>query len=221
MNVFIEGDKNAFSSKSAIIKFKDYVKKNIIFNIEDLQNKYINYNYKLELIEKTDEKIIFNTTIKEIINKVNNKKIIKNKINDMKLSRIKSDDSDIFNLYNKLKKLNSNIPLPSPDDIKKEPEKYKPIVSAITTTLNKKLGSNNNYIKYFKLLNAELEHIEVPEPEPTITNEITEIITNIKGNDIVDADTDTEEENNDIVSTILNNSDKVDSINLEEYIITD
>ena len=67
MNVYIEGDKMAFTSKTAITKFKNDLKKNKNIDLIVLQKKYIHYNYKLELINKSDEnitiKIIFNDII--------------------------------------------------------------------------------------------------------------------------------------------------------------
>lgn len=212
MNIFIDGDKSAFASKSAILKFKEYVKKNNVFDIVDLQIKYIHYDYKLELSEKTDDYIKFNITLKNNINtnKLNKNKI-KNKLNEFKSSRAKLDDSknDTNNLYNRLKNLNSKIPLPSPEDVKKEPEKYKPILEVLINTLSKKLGDNSNYIKYFKLLNEEIGEVNINteqlvniNTEQVLNNNNTvisednkiDLVENVKGNNIENNDTDTEEE---------------------------
>ena len=208
MNIFIDGDKSAFASKSAILKFKEYVKKNNVFDIVDLQIKYIHYDYKLELSERTDNYIKFNIILKNNINtnKLNKNKI-KDKINEFKSSRAKLDDSknDTNNLYNRLKNLNSKIPLPSPEDVKKEPEKYKPILEVLINTLSKKLGDNSNYIKYFKLLNEELGEVNINTEQllnnnnnNTLINEDNKIdlVENVKGNNIEnnDTDTDTDEE---------------------------
>ena len=216
MNVFIDGDKNAFSSKTAINRFKEHIKKNIIFDLDDLQRRFIHYNYKLELIEKKDDNIRFNIYqhSNDDLNKINNKKILKTKINDLKLSRSRIEDNDITNVYNKLKNINSNVPLPSPEDIKNNPEKYKPIIAMLTTTLNKKLGSNNNYIKYFKLLNDHINQLSPPNQENNIIENITSnlqhehekndiscsLIENITGNNIINHDTDTDSENEYIIT---------------------
>jgi hypothetical protein len=66
MNVYIGGDKEAaFTSKTAIKKFKNELKKNLTkltkfptIDLMVLQKKYIHYDYKLELINKTDKNII-------------------------------------------------------------------------------------------------------------------------------------------------------------------
>ena len=155
MDVIIEGDKTAFTSKSSIIKFKDYIKKNSKFDIDDLQIKYINYNYKLELIEKNDDSIKFNISLKKKNNNTDNK-IIKSRIKELR--NLRNNDNNIYSLYNKLKNNNLSIPIPSPEDVKKEPEKYKFIVQSLIKTLSKKNTSNNNYLKYFKLLNEELKN---------------------------------------------------------------
>jgi len=197
MNIIIEGDKNAFNSKSAIVKFKEYIKKNNLFDINDLQLKFINYNYKLELIEKTDEFYRFNIILKDkqiIKNKIN----IKNKLMELKSARTKIDDSsnNLINLYNRLKNINSKVPLPSPDEVKKEPEKYKIIIETLITTLSKKLGDTSNYVKYFKLLKENyLNNLIINNDEQVIIpDEIIkhEIIENLNSN-IVNSDTDTEE----------------------------
>jgi hypothetical protein len=197
MNIIIEGDKNAFNSKSAIVKFKEYIKKNNLFDINDLQLKFINYNYKLELIEKTDEFYRFNIILKDkqiIKNKIN----IKNKLMELKSARSKIDDSsnNLINLYNRLKNINSKVPLPSPDEVKKEPEKYKIIIETLITTLSKKLGDTSNYVKYFKLLKENyLNNLIINNDEQVIIpDEIIkhEIIENLNSN-IVNSDTDTEE----------------------------
>ena len=71
MNVFIEGDKKAaFTSKTAIKKFKNELKKNKQCSNIDLmvlQKKYIHYNYKLELINKSDENITIKVVLNDII----------------------------------------------------------------------------------------------------------------------------------------------------------
>jgi hypothetical protein len=208
MNIFIEGNKDAFNSKSAILKFKNEIKKNINFDIKDLEIKYINYNYKLELIENNNNNIKFNIIFKNNNNDIRNNKLIKNKINNMK--NLRNNEYDINTLYNKLKSKNLSIPLPSPQDVKNEPEKYKYIIENIFKLLNKK-KINNDYLKYFKLLNEEIENNNLnnnnnnnENNNENNNNEISEnsefqvlfkptINNNIIGNNIEDVDTDTED----------------------------
>jgi hypothetical protein len=214
MNIYIDGDKNAFNSKTSINKFKMFIKNNKTFDIQELQHKYIHYNYKLELVEKTNEYIKFKVSVNDRNKNTDTLVKLKDKLKLMKDIRIKNDDINIDILYNKLKKLNANVPLPSPSDALKDPDKYKPIIASITATLSKKCNANNNYIKYFKLLS---EHIGCTNEDIINTDEInqslnnlhntindddnnelleTQIVDNIKGNINEDSDTEDEEEKN-------------------------
>jgi hypothetical protein len=206
MNIYIDGDKNAFNSKSAINKFKDYIKNNIKFNLDDLQSRFINYNYKLEIIEKNDNSIKFNIILKELIIK-SDKSLLKNKINNLKLNRIKQDDNNLDYLYNKLKKLNLSIPLPSPTDVLNNSTKYKPIIETICKALEKKANnSSNNYIKYFKLLNEKIlenesasnnvNQIENEQDSASNNNNQIDSVSNNINHITLNNETDTEEDDN-------------------------
>jgi len=172
MNVYIEGDKIAFTSKTAITKFKNDLKKNKNIDLIVLQKKYIHYNYKLELINKSDESI----TIKIILNDINTqintpkktseiKTLLKNKIKDMTdIRKDNIDNTNLNKLYLQLKKQNSNFPLPHPDEIFKNPEKYENIVKLILKNKGSLPNKKNNiYINFFQLLAEKMNISNIPE----------------------------------------------------------
>ena len=129
-----------------------------------------------------------------------------------------------------MKNLNSKIPLPSPEDVKKEPEKYKSILEVLINTLSKKLGDNSNYIKYFKSLNEEIGEVNINTEQLLDNNNTTRIsedttlisqdttlisqdttlisednkidlIENVKGNNIENNDTDTDTDDEEYIIT--------------------
>ena len=79
--VHIEGDKLGFVSKSAIDKFKQFVKTNSSYKLEELSNKYIKPEYELIQINKNDNEIKFKISLKQVINERKEKlKELKQKI---------------------------------------------------------------------------------------------------------------------------------------------
>ena len=180
MNVYIEGDKQAFTSKTAITKFKNELKQYKNIDLIVLQKKYIHYNYKLELINKSDE----NITIKIILNDINTqsdtpkktseiKTLLKNKIKDMTdIRKDNIDNTNLNKLYLQLKKQNTNFPLPHPDEILKNPEKYENIVKLILKNKGSLPNKKNNiYITFFKLLAEKMNINTDPEIDDNNNND--------------------------------------------------
>lgn len=100
--VHIEGDKTGFVSKSAIDKFKQFVKINSSYKLEELSNKYIKQEYELEQINKTNNEIKFKVSLKQIepiANKIKTdlkQKLKNNSINETKYSIGQEKSSDII-----------------------------------------------------------------------------------------------------------------------------
>jgi hypothetical protein len=174
--VQIDGDKNGFNSKAAINKFKQIIKSDNNFNLEELSKNFIKDGYNIDLIDSSENKYKFN--IKNINSKINTisseettttksekeqrHKILRSKIYNMNQMRTNSYyqkaklssnvPEDILNEYKKLMKV-SKIPIPEPSEILANPEQYRPIISMVLgNTTMKNLSQSHPYIKYFKLL---------------------------------------------------------------------
>ena len=188
INVYIEGDKTGFNSKTAIERFRSNVKSNTAFDINELANKYIKPDYKLELVEQTDMNIKFNITMTKTVttdapvasdvpdDATKRKQLLKAKINMMRKDRTNSDyhkaksnnnvPDEILAEYLKLKKV-SKMPIPEPSEILSNPEEYKPIISMVlSNSMMKQFGASHPYVRYFKLI-AEKLGVETPLPIPT------------------------------------------------------
>jgi hypothetical protein len=95
LSVCIEGDRSGFVSKSAIDKFKTFIKTNIVdsddYNLQDLSDKYMKENYIIKLISRTENEIKFNIESKPVV--VSNKSIsdakqkLRDKIKNQQASR--------------------------------------------------------------------------------------------------------------------------------------
>ncbi len=59
VSVFIEGDKTGFNSKTAIERFKTFVKSNMDFNLAELAVKFVKPDYCLEVADKTTDRVTF------------------------------------------------------------------------------------------------------------------------------------------------------------------
>jgi len=213
-NVHIEGDKNGFNSKMAVDKFRSSVKNmdrtDSKINLDELQNKFIKSNYKLELVnyDPSNEKIIFK--VLEVPTNIpistDKRKLLKDRLKLMSKDRkkmdyykAKSDDNvtdEIVKEYMKLKKI-SKIPVPEPNEILSNPEQYKPILSMVLNNkMINQMGGNHPYIRYFKLiaekLNIQPQIVESPQTETL--NEPEDTIPTLVGNKISnDEDTDDED----------------------------
>lgn len=154
LSIIIDGDKSLFNSKVGVDKFKKSIKSSDTYNLEELSNKYINQEYKLEEVSKTDTELKLKLVIKNI--KIIDKNLLKNKINQMKNER-KSNYStsynttipaEIFREYNKLK--NTKIPIPSPTELLKDPN-AKDIIGLVLKN-NLTINKNHPYFKYMTLM---------------------------------------------------------------------
>ena len=85
LSIIIDGDKSIFNSKVAVDKFKKCIRLSDTYNLEELSKKYINQEYKLEEVSKTDTELKLKLVIKNI--KIIDKNLLKNKINQMKHER--------------------------------------------------------------------------------------------------------------------------------------
>lgn len=169
LSVFIEGDKEGLNSKSALDKFKSYVKNNSTFTVEDLISKFIKSEYMLELVSRTDTEIKFNIK-KKVDDVVNNKELFRAKIKMLRDERTNvgarralADDKvpdEITKEYLKAKKM-IKMPIPAPSEIFAKPEEYKSLVSMVLNNdMMKQLGSNHPYVRYFRLIAEKLNVTE-------------------------------------------------------------
>jgi len=184
-NVIIEGDKTGFNSKNAVDKFKQEIKLNNNFDLNELIKKYVKTGFLLELVEKTDNSYKFkidkeNSEVEkkepQLSDKELQRKVLKAKINLMRQDRTNSvyhkakvNDNvpaEILNEYMKLKKI-SKMSIPEPNEILSHPEEYKSIVGMVLqNSMMNKLGSNHPYVRYFKLI-ADKLGVEMALPIPT------------------------------------------------------
>lgn len=214
INVFIDGDKNGFNSKSSIQRFKQSVKNELNFNLSNLAKHYLKPNYVFELVSQTNKELKFIIKLQDETNKENSRKVLLSKLemlrkqrNNLSFGKIDSSvdvPKDIADEYKKLMKI-SKVPIPSPSDIISNPDQYKQMISMIISNpMMKKIGSSHPYSKYFKLLANKLNVTEMNLPKNNSENvnpdieklmKMSETVENVKGNEIKkDDDTDTEEE---------------------------
>ena len=204
MNVFIEGDKNGFNSKIAVDKLKAYVKKNIDFNIDEVNQRYVKSDYSLSLVAKSDTDIKFNINKKE--EETDKTKLLKMKLKNMRdnrtnaeLHKAKSKDvpEDIMKEYLRLKR-GLNVPIPDPAEILSKPDQYKPMIASILANdMVKQHAHGNPLVRYFKLLANKLEmNLDTPSVSQENYSELlNNEVANVKGNDI-SADYETDSETN-------------------------
>jgi hypothetical protein len=219
ISVFIDGDKSAFISKTAVDKFKHAVKTNREHNLSEIVTKYLKPEYNLQLVSTNDieyrYKIITRPIQKQHHEKTESEKrreLLKAKINLMKNARTNSDyyrekvdgniDNEILVEYNKLKKI-TKMPIPSPSEILANPSEYKSIISTVLNNHKTIQQKTYPYIKYFKLLAEKIDAIEfssvTPEPnveqilKSTTLPELKQVIGNNLNNNDTDTDTDTDD----------------------------
>lgn len=207
MIIIIDGSKDAFVSKNAVDKFKNFVKNNKdTINIDDLNSKYIKPEFKLELTTNTNEQIVFKVISIEEINKIKQKELLKSKLRLMcgRANNFKDKDnlvpSDVLKEYIKLKNM-VKMPIPEPGEIFSKPEQYRHIISMVLgNSMMSKLGSKHPYVRYFTLI---AQHLGI-EPQVNLNNvqynmpdNIQELINasgTIQETSLNNDDTDTEED---------------------------
>ncbi len=188
--VQINGDKNGFNSKSAIDKFKQAVKANTNFVLDELSKKFIKPDYHLSLVSNSEHDYLFNIThndtntvkTEDKSEKEKKRELLKAKIYNMSQMRTnayyqkaKSSSNvpeDILNEYKKLTRV-AKMPIPEPSEILANPEQYRPLVSMVLgNSAMKSLPQTHPYIKYFKLLAKKIGAEEkLPVPTKNFLND--------------------------------------------------
>ena len=164
-SVFINGNKELFLSKSAIMRFKNDLKKCDVKNINIEDGKYLNSGYIFDINYKNN-----NFTANIITNEehmINEKrKMLKNKLKKAQYNRSvtvkKERDSlrrsipdKLFKSYMNLMKQGNVGNIPSPKDVIDNPEKFEKQISLIMgeNGMVSNDGKANNAIKkYFNSL---------------------------------------------------------------------
>lgn len=189
-NIFIEGDRNLFVSKSAVDNFKKTVKSTYNTETFDLNSftKYLKDGYKFKMD-------VYNSDLKFTI--------IENNLKALKLQELREKikmktrartnyhvkqakglvPQEIVDLYTKLVK-NFNVPIPSPYEIFEKPEEHKGVIKMVLgNQMMKSLPKSHPYVKYFTLIaqaigvdeNTQIEESDMPIfPENVTANGISE-----------------------------------------------
>jgi hypothetical protein len=204
LSVIVDGDKSGFNSKSALVKFKDFIRNN--GKLSDA-NRFIKPEYKILLSEKTDSEVKYKVVSKDYVEekKVDlkeKKEMIKAKLKLMADNRTNINvrhlslnkdivPKEISDEYKKLMKI-SKVPVPEPVEILKNPEQYKPLVMGVLQNgVTATLASNHPYKLYFKLL-AKHMGIGADYKMPSMDNLFKSMNPDVL-NTITEKDADTEE----------------------------
>jgi hypothetical protein len=158
INVFIDGDKTCFISKSSIQKFKQIVRTSEfnINNVDELSNKFMKPGFKLICYEHTHN-LEYKFKIDDI--KIDDMKITDTKINN---GVINSDKTQKDKLRDKIKELSK---------IRKNSNYYKPKSSNNTdNTDNITPDVAEIYKEYNKLVKLSKVSIPIPEPKEILEN---------------------------------------------------
>jgi hypothetical protein len=204
LSIILEGDKTAFNSKSALLKFKEFVRGNGSLN--DC-TKFIKPEYKILLEETNDStkryRVLLKDTPEEKTQDPKQKKeMLKAKLKLMADSRtnigvrhlsLNKDTvpKEISDEYKKLMKI-SKVPVPEPVEILKNQEQYKPLVMGVLQNgITATLASNHPYKNYFKLL-AKHMGIGADYKMPDMNNILKSMTPSVL-NTIAEKDVDTED----------------------------
>jgi hypothetical protein len=209
-NILIEGNKDGFNSKMAIEKFKTCVKKmdqeSAKLNLEELQNKYIKSEFKLELVkyDHNEKNVVFKILLNEkpVENKADTKQLLKEKLKSMKKNRTNSDfhrarqdenvTDEILREYQNLKRM-TKMPVPEPSEILSNPDQFRPLLNMVLNNqMVNQMGANHPYIKYFRLISEKLnlQPTTQEETQPALETPLTTPAPN----KISSKDDDTDEE---------------------------
>ena len=164
-SVFINGDKKLFTSKSAIQRFKNDLKKCDVKNINIEDSKYLQSGYIFKINFKNN---IFDATIITIEEHMRNekKKMLKRKLKNAQYSRstnVKKDRESLkrsipdklFKSYMNLLKQGDFPNIPSPKDVIENPERFQRQISLIMGEdgmVSNENDANNAIKKYFNSL---------------------------------------------------------------------
>lgn len=206
LNIHIKGNKEIFLSKNAIKRFKNDLKKLSDYNKKLESSKYFKDGYSYDL-DVNDIGLIINLIeSKESINKKKrevNKKKLREKLRNLRQTRDPRTMSEVRKLRKEIPKdvLKSftdldrtfDVNVPKPDEILKNPEKFKKIIQAYASRmeLSKDDNMNRKLNKYFKSL-AKMLKLDVNEGDFSV-DQIQELLkhnkTKVKG---MDDDTDSD-----------------------------
>ena len=181
LSVYIEGDRSLFLSKTAIERFKKDVKE----KKPDMLNfqSYLKEGYSFKITTKeNDITATIISTKEELLEE--KRKLLRQRLNRSKSIVMKNEEKEkldslkrvlpdkLFKTYKELVSKFQMPNIPAPDDMIKNPDRYRQQISTIMSTLNKVSDDNvaNNAIK--KYFNAMGNFLGV-EPEgvvPTSNN---------------------------------------------------
>lgn len=221
MNVFIEGDKTAFISKSAIDRFKKDIKElnqnnTSTAKFDTIDNsKYLKEGYVFKtVIENNSIKVNILTLAQEkedmlIKKKEDSRKQLRNQLKELKNSRTgqlhkhldtlkRTVPENIYKSYHNLIR-NFQMPnIPAPDDVINNVEKYRTQVATIMG-LGGNVSNDNRASAYIKqYFNALGQFLGI---EPIDLDKLKEASDNMTTNKNVDND-DTETEDEDMPELI-------------------
>lgn len=195
--ILIEGNRDAFISKASVDKFKSDARSDN-FDIKNAK-QYFKSTYKIvENYNNTNEakftiipdekkmgkKVVqvkqINERHDELLEKLHNKRQSTHVVKKLHTRNGDKLMDDINDEYNNLVKM-TKMPVPSPDDILKNPEQYKNVINMVLkNSLSGKLGKKHPFIKYFTLLSekmAELGIIAAPDgPDAEMLENLTNSI---------------------------------------------
>jgi len=186
-NIFIEGDRNLFISKTAVDNFKKTVK--LTYNTDkfDLNScsKFLKSGYKFNMdvsnsdlkftiIEIADKKI----KLLELREKIKMKTRARTKYHVKQAKNSGNVPDEIIAEYDKLTRHYPSIPIPAPTEILEKPEEYRGVIKMVQSNqMMKTLPKSHPYVKYFTLLakaigvdeNTEIQESDMPEFPENVT----------------------------------------------------
>lgn len=209
LSVYIEGDRSLFLSKTAIERFKKDIKekKPDMLNFQSYLKE--GYSFKIIVKDNTITATIISTKDELLEEK---RKLLRQRLNRSKSIVMKNEEKEkldslkrvlpdkLFKTYKDLVSKFQMPNIPSPDDMIKNPDRYRQQISTIMSTLNKVSDDNvaNNAIK--KYFNAMGNFLGV-EPNSVAPNLVESEISHTHTNncnhtevDHINANSDTEEE---------------------------
>lgn len=176
-NIFIEGDRNLFVSKSAVDNFKKTVKSTYNTETFDLNSftKYLKDGYKFRLdVSNLDLKFTIIENNLKVLKLQELREKIKMKTRARTNYHVKQSKGlvpqEIADLYAKLTK-NYNVPIPAPNEIFEKPEEHKGVIKMVLgNQMMKSLPKSHPYVKYFTLIaqaigvdeNTQIEESDMP-----------------------------------------------------------
>lgn len=195
IHVLINGDRNLFKSKTAVNRFKKDIKKigtsshldssKYLKDNCDYSLKIENDKYLIDLVEKESREQLRAKLKKRLKGlKSSRQNVVAKQMKDMK----KNVPKNIYNSFVKLKQQMPNIPFDNPEDILKNPDKYKERFKDLASSLNEADESSSDpFRSYIYKMTKELglaDHIGSQKIENMINQKVKELNEpNVKGVD--------------------------------------